>query len=90
MSGNREEAQQLELVPVERCNYCGPLDWTTNRYGRITHKHNCPHRVDVYCQAHPSMCGEPVKAVKNPAWPLTSLPGDTFEDLFPATQRSRR
>ncbi len=81
MSGNSENGQ-LELVPTERCDHCGPLDWTTHRYGRITHKHNCPHREDVYCQAHPSMCGEPVKPVKNPDWPLTSLPGDTFEDIF--------
>lgn len=76
------QGEQLELVPIERCDYCGPLEWTKSRFRRVTHKHNCPHREDSFCQAHPSMCGEPVVPRANPDWPLTSLPGTTFEDIF--------
>ncbi len=88
-SSSAATGDQLELVPIERCDYCGPLEWTKGRYGRVTHKHGCPNRSDTFCQAHPAMCGDPVKPVKNPGWPLTALRGETWEDLFPATQRSR-
>lgn len=39
-----------------RCDYCGLLDWTTDRYERILHKHACPHREDIACQTHPTGC----------------------------------
>lgn len=41
---------------TERCPYCGPLLWTLNAYGCITHKHDCPHSNDDFCQAHPRGC----------------------------------
>lgn len=43
----------------ERCDYCGPLDWTVERYGCIAHKCGCPHRTDTFCQAHPLGCDNP-------------------------------
>lgn len=42
-----------ELV---RCDHCGPLGWTRSAYGAIAHKHDCPHRTDEFCQAHPIGC----------------------------------
>jgi hypothetical protein len=39
-----------------RCDYCGLLDWTQDRYERILHKHDCPHRTDDACQTHPTGC----------------------------------
>ncbi len=77
------QGQQLELVPVERCDHCGPLEWTKSRFGQVTHKHSCPHRQDPFCQAHPKDCSryEP-KPMSNPDWPLKSLPGETWEDIF--------
>jgi hypothetical protein len=76
-------AQQLELIPVERCDYCGPLEWTKDRFGQVTHKHSCPHRQEAFCQAHPTDCSsyEP-KPMTNPDWPLKVLPGETWEDIF--------
>lgn len=41
---------------IERCDFCGPLVWTVEAYGCIAHKHTCPHRSDVFCQAHPRGC----------------------------------
>ncbi len=76
-------SEQLELIPVERCDHCGPLDWTKNRYGMILHKHSCKRRQDPFCQAHPKGCdAAQVKPVPNPDWPLKSLPGTSFEDIF--------
>jgi hypothetical protein len=70
------ESDQLEAFPLERCDYCGPLEWTKERFGQVTHKCKCPHRSDKFCQAHPNGdCKLPV--------PLTNLPGWTFEDIFP-------
>lgn len=40
----------------ERCNYCGMLGWTVHELGAVAHKHDCPHRVDTFCQAHPLGC----------------------------------
>lgn len=39
-----------------RCDRCGPLGWTVERYGAIAHKHGCPHNPSSYCQAHPLGC----------------------------------
>ena len=39
------------------CGYCGNLGWTVERYGRVTHKQNCPHRADVWHQGDPSPTG---------------------------------
>lgn len=36
--------------------YCGSLGWTFEKYGRITHKHDCPRRGANYCQTHPEKC----------------------------------
>lgn len=36
----------------ERC-YCGSLDWTVERYGRVTHKEGCPRRTDPWHQGDP-------------------------------------
>lgn len=41
---------------VQRCDVCGPLGWTVERYGAIAHKHGCPHNPSPYCQAHPIGC----------------------------------
>ena len=38
------------------CSYCGFLNWTIKRYGRVTHKHACPNRTDAKCQSHPEGC----------------------------------
>lgn len=35
---------------------CGLLDWTVQQWGRVTHKHSCPHRTDPWCQTHPTGC----------------------------------
>jgi hypothetical protein len=37
-----------------RCDYCGDLDWTVRKYGRVHHKEACPHRTQTYSQTHPS------------------------------------
>lgn len=37
---------------------CGGLQWTVERYGRLTHKHGCPGRTDPWCQQHPGGCPE--------------------------------
>ena len=42
----------------ERCDYCGPLNWTINAYGQITHKCGCPHKTHDRCQAHPRGCDD--------------------------------
>ncbi len=84
MSRERErQDDQLEAFPVARCDYCGPLEWTKERFGQVMHKHSCQHRNDAFCQAHPQGC-EPakVKPIENPDWPLKSLPGTSFEDIF--------
>ena len=49
--------------PVEY-GFCGSLQWTVEKWGRVTHKHSCPNRIDPWCQAHPEGCtatetGEP-------------------------------
>jgi hypothetical protein len=36
-----------------RCDYCGDLGWTVERYGRVTHKQGCPHRTDPWHQGEP-------------------------------------
>lgn len=41
---------------MNRCDHCGPLDWTINAYGCIAHKHDCPRNPDSFCQAHPRGC----------------------------------
>lgn len=41
---------------MTRCDFCGPLGWTVERYGAVAHKHDCPHRADTFCQAHPIGC----------------------------------
>jgi hypothetical protein len=35
------------------CPYCGLLDWTVRRYGRVTHKEGCPARTDPWSQTYP-------------------------------------
>jgi hypothetical protein len=40
----------------EHCDYCGLLGWTVTAYGCVTHKHDCPHNPDTFCQAHPRGC----------------------------------
>lgn len=44
--------------PSERCDYCGDIEWTAAQYGRVSHKHNCQHRTDPWCQTHPEGCGQ--------------------------------
>lgn len=39
----------------EHCDYCGSLDWTVEKYGRVTHKQECPHRSDAWSQLHPNL-----------------------------------
>ena len=41
------------LTAEPTCPYCGNLGWTVERYGRVTHKQNCPHRTDVWHQGDP-------------------------------------
>jgi hypothetical protein len=38
------------------CESCGSLDWTITAFGRVMHAHDCPYRVDAYCQTHPRGC----------------------------------
>lgn len=38
---------------MELCDYCGLLDWTIEKYGRVTHKQSCPHRTDPWHQGDP-------------------------------------
>lgn len=35
------------------CDYCGDVGWTVERYGRVTHKRQCPHRRDPWSQTYP-------------------------------------
>lgn len=35
------------------CPYCGSLEWTVEKYGRVTHKESCPHRTDPWHQGDP-------------------------------------
>ena len=44
------------MIEAIRCDVCGPLGWTIERYGCITHKHDCSHNPDDFCQAHPRGC----------------------------------
>jgi hypothetical protein len=77
-----EQPEQLVLAPAIRCEFCGPLDWTERKLGRITHKCDCPYRGEAWCQAHPNgNCALP-KTKANPKWPLQALPGDAWEDIF--------
>jgi hypothetical protein len=59
---DREDAKQQDQgdgrsasVVKEAC-YCGELEWTVRKHGRITHKHSCPARTDRFCQTHPQGC----------------------------------
>lgn len=45
-----------EASSAIRCDYCGLLDWTQDRFGSILHKHGCPYREDASCQTHPAGC----------------------------------
>ncbi len=45
-----------EASEPTRCDYCGLLDWTRDRYERVLHKHDCPHRAEEACQTHPTGC----------------------------------
>lgn len=42
-----------------RCEYCGSLDWTIERYGIAVHKEACPFRETSYHQGNP-----PIKIMK--------------------------
>lgn len=37
------------------CSYCGDLDWTVEKYGRVTHKEGCPMRRDPWHQGNPTV-----------------------------------
>lgn len=77
--------EQLELVPTPRCDFCGHLAWTVERFGRLTHKCACPHRTDSFCQAHPQVCDN-FTDIRNEAWrksyQISELPGSSFEEIF--------
>jgi hypothetical protein len=53
--------QRIREALSTSCGYCGDLMWTARLYGRIVHKHSCPHRREIICQSH-SSCEAP----KNP------------------------
>jgi hypothetical protein len=38
---------------ANRCDYCGDLEWTVTKYGRVTHKEACPHRSEPWSQTYP-------------------------------------
>lgn len=40
--------------PGAHCDYCGSLDWTIQKYGRVTHKRECPRRQDGWHQGNPT------------------------------------
>ena len=50
---------------AERCDYCGGLEWTRAIDGRVSHKHDCPGRVDDWCQAHPHGCANQIPGSAN-------------------------
>lgn len=37
-------------MAANACSYCGYLDWTVEKYGRVTHKESCPMRTDPWHQ----------------------------------------
>jgi hypothetical protein len=47
--------KQVEYSKIEYGG-CGGLAWTVEKWGRLTHKHGCPHRTDPFCQTHPEGC----------------------------------
>jgi len=46
---------------------CGSLDWTVEKWGRVTHKHACPNRTEPWCQTHPEWCQVAYAAAPPPA-----------------------
>lgn len=56
----------MSAASVPSCDYCGRLEWTLNTDGRVSHKHDCPHRTDDFCQAHPVGCPEWLKTYTPP------------------------
>lgn len=53
-SGQVSAGTSLFGTPAEpACPYCGSLTWTLGRYGRVTHKEDCPHRSDPWSQTYP-------------------------------------
>lgn len=70
----RQPGGGLESPPsaaLKRCGYCGLLGWTVAEFGRLMHKHGCPHRSDEFCQAHPLGCARYI-----PTPLITRDPGD--------------
>jgi hypothetical protein len=61
------EASAVPTEPVVEYGFCGSLQWTVEKWGRVTHKHSCPNRTDPFCQTHPENC--PASAVPEPTEP---------------------
>jgi DNA-directed RNA polymerase subunit RPC12/RpoP len=70
------------LTQIVCKEYCGSLDWTIEKYGRITHKHGCPNRTDKFCQTHPKDCQDS-SAIQNLEESLKAAMRDALYRVYP-------